>query len=88
MKLVQKLINEDDDGDDDIEEKAVRIELQEPIGLTFASRYLNLFAKAAPLCNQVQLMMSPNGPLVVEYQIEDYGSIRYYLGQKIDDEEA
>ena len=30
------------------------IDLQEPVSLSFALRYLNSFAKASPLSNQVQ----------------------------------
>ena len=56
--------------------------------LTFALRYLNSFAKATPLAKSVSLKMSPDVPLVVEYQMEeDMGHIRYYLAPKIDEEE-
>ncbi|KAJ8669054.1 hypothetical protein QAD02_000313 [Eretmocerus hayati] len=71
----------------DKEEEAVVIEMQEPVKLTFACRYLNSFVKATPLCAQVKLSMSPDVPLVCEYQIGDIGHIRYYLAPKIDDEE-
>jgi len=66
---------------------AVVIDLQEPVTLTFASRYLNAFAKAAGLSNQVQLSMSQEVPLVVEFKVNDIGHIRYYLAPKIEDEE-
>lgn len=36
---------------------------------------------------QVQLSMSADVPLVVEYRIQDIGHIRYYLAPKIEDEE-
>jgi len=71
----------------DDEKTAVHIDLQEPVTLTFASRYLNNFAKAAGLSDQVVLSMSPEVPLVVEFKIEDIGYIRYYLAPKIEDEE-
>lgn len=32
------------------------IDLQEPVSLSFALRYLNSFAKASPLSNQVQTL--------------------------------
>ena len=35
---------------------------------------------------QVSLSMSPDVPLVVEYNIGDIGHIRYYLAPKIEDE--
>ncbi|KAG8337458.1 proliferating cell nuclear antigen [Homalodisca vitripennis] len=72
----------------DKEEEAVTIEMQEPVTLTFACRYLNSFTKATPLSNQVTLSMSADVPLVVEYKIGDIGHIRYYLAPKIEDEDA
>lgn len=73
--------------DADNEEDAVIVNMQEPVKLTFSCRYLNCFVKAGPLCNQVQLSMSDDVPLVCEYKIGDIGHIRYYLAPKIDDEE-
>ncbi|KAK9511553.1 hypothetical protein O3M35_000187 [Rhynocoris fuscipes] len=71
----------------DKEEEAVTIEMQEPVTLTFACRYLNSFTKATPLSPQVQLSMSADVPLVVEYKIGDFGHIRYYLAPKIEEED-
>ena len=39
----------------DKEENAVTIEMQEPVTLTFASRYLNSFTKATALSNVVSI---------------------------------
>jgi len=47
----------------DKEEEAVTIEMQEPVVLTFALRYLNFFTKATPLSPQVCLSMSADVPL-------------------------
>lgn len=71
----------------DKQEEAVIIEMQEPVTLTFACRYLNSFTKASPLSAQVQLSMSADVPLVVEYKVQDLGHIRYYLAPKIEDDE-
>lgn len=60
-------------------EEAVTIDAQQPTTLTFSMKYLNLFAKAAPLSAQIQLSMSVDVPLMVEYEIPDHGYIRYYL---------
>jgi len=72
----------------DKEEEAVTIEMQEPVTLTFACRYLNMFTKATCLAPQVSLSMSPDVPLVVEYKIGDIGHVRYYLAPKIEDEDS
>jgi len=72
----------------DKEEEAVIVDMQEPVTLTFACRYLNMFTKASPLSPQVSLSMSPDVPLVVEYAIGDIGHIRYFLAPKIEDEDS
>ena len=68
------------------EEEAVVVDVQEPVELNFALRYLTLFSKATPLGPTVTLSMSPDIPIVVEYTIENMGYIRYYLAPKIDEE--
>jgi proliferating cell nuclear antigen len=70
------------------EEDNVSIEMQEPVELTFALRYLNFFTKATSLGSRVILSMSPEVPVVVEYPIgENFGHIKYYLAPKIDEDE-
>jgi len=71
----------------DKKDEAITIELQEPVQLTFALKYLNFFTKATSLSNTVCLSLSKEVPLVVEYRIEDLGYIRYYLAPKIEDEQ-
>lgn len=70
----------------DKEDDAVVIDMQEPVELNFALRYLTLFTKATALGPTVTLSMSPDIPIVVEYPIETYGYIRYYLAPKIDED--
>ncbi|XP_054982990.1 proliferating cell nuclear antigen-like [Sorex araneus] len=71
----------------DKEEEAATIDMNEPVQLTFALRYLNFFTKAPPLSSTVTLSMSADVPLVVEYKIADMGHLKYYLDPKIEDEE-
>ncbi|CAK1553429.1 unnamed protein product [Leptosia nina] len=71
----------------DKEDEAVIIEMDEPVTLTFACQYLNYFTKATSLSPQVQLSMSADVPLVVEYRIPDIGHIRYYLAPKIEEDD-
>ena len=66
------------------------IELQEPVSLTFALRYLNFFTKAAPMSESVSLSLSKEVPLATEFTIGgdvEIGHLRYYLAPKVDDEE-
>uniref|UniRef100_A0A6U0TM54 DNA sliding clamp PCNA n=1 Tax=Polytomella parva TaxID=51329 RepID=A0A6U0TM54_9CHLO len=66
-------------------EEHTRIQLNEAVSLTFALRYLNNFAKATPLASQVKLSLAKDIPIVVEYQINDIGFLKYYLAPKIED---
>ena len=72
----------------DEQDDATIIQLEEPISLTFALKYLNFFAKATSLSGSVTLRMTDEAPLVVEYLIDDMGYLRYYLAPKIEDNES
>lgn len=64
----------------------VIIDMETPVELNFALRYLNFFTKATSLSDHVIIQMSPEVPVVVEYPIGDAGSIRFYLAPKIEEE--
>lgn len=72
----------------DKETDRVNLQIDSPVKLTFALRYLNMFNKAVSLSNQVSLNMSEENPLMVEYKIEELGSLRFYLAPKISDDES
>lgn len=61
------------------EEKTVTIVSQEPVSAHFTIDNLLLMIRGTPLNAQVQLALSPDYPLVVEYRIPGYGHMRYYL---------
>jgi proliferating cell nuclear antigen len=69
------------------QEERTLIDLNEPVSLTFALRYLNSFTKATTLSPVVALKLSKELPVVVEYRVADFGYVRYYLAPKIEDEE-
>ncbi|CAH3151835.1 unnamed protein product [Porites evermanni] len=71
----------------DKEEDQVSIELNEPVELTFALRYLNFFTKASPLSNTVTMSLKDDVPLVLDYRIGEMGNLKYYLAPKIDEDE-
>ncbi|KAJ1410862.1 Proliferating cell nuclear antigen, PCNA [Sesbania bispinosa] len=68
-------------------EEATVIEMNEPVCLTFALRYMNSFTKATPLSDTVTISLSSELPVVVEYKIAEMGYVRFYLAPKIDEEE-
>merc|ERR1712227_925012 len=73
--------------DSDKPEDKVSLSVLEPVTATFALRYLVTFAKAAPLCGQVELGLGPDAPLLVKYDLEtgDNGFMQFYLAPKIDE---
>jgi proliferating cell nuclear antigen len=68
------------------EEEHVVIEMEEPVELNFALRYLNFFTKATPLSRKVMISMSPGLPIVVEYPIDQIGHVKYYLAPKVEED--
>ena len=69
------------------EEEQVVIDMEEPVELQFALRYLNFFTKATPLSGSVVLSMSPDVPIVVEYPIGDMGHMKFFLAPKLNDDD-
>lgn len=69
------------------EEDRVIIDMEEPVELNFALRYLNFFTKASPLSGVVTLSMSADMPIVVEYGIGDNGHVRFFLAPKLDEDD-
>lgn len=51
--------------DNDKDTERVNLMVDQPVKLTFALRYLNIFNKAVALSNQVSLHMSEENPLMV-----------------------
>ena len=68
-------------------DETVNIELNEPVVLSFALRYLNFFTKATTLSSSVILSFKAENPLVVEYRIREFGDLKFYLAPKIEDDE-
>jgi len=56
------------------------------VELSFALRYLNFFTKAAPLSDNVELVLTADRPLIVRFHLNDgNGKIQYYLAPKVDE---
>lgn len=73
-------------GGDEKGKGKVEIVMNEEVELSFALRYLNFFAKATPLSNQVILSMSPDLPMVIDYPIGEAGKLAFYLAPKVEEE--
>ncbi|KAH0876830.1 hypothetical protein HID58_064224 [Brassica napus] len=72
-----------DIGTANIPEDAIVIEMNEPVSLSFALRYMNSFTKATPLSDTVTISLSSELPVVVEYKVAEMG---YYLAPKIEED--
>ncbi|GAB4831874.1 hypothetical protein Ancab_005889 [Ancistrocladus abbreviatus] len=68
-------------------EDATIVEMQQPVMLTFALKYVNTFTKATSLSGQVTISMSADMPMVIEYKIAEMGYIRFYLAPKLEEDE-
>lgn len=69
------------------ESECICLDVEDPVRLSFALRYLNCFAKAAPLCDTVKLSLSDAVPMVISFNIEtaEKGHLNFYLAPKIDE---
>ena len=65
-------------------ESDYRIELEKPTQGEYPLAYLTQFTKVSGLSPYTELKMAEGQPLVVEYKIEDFGKMQYFLAPKID----
>ena len=67
-------------------EDQVTIVSDEEVSCSYGLQYLNSFAKASSLSGIVTLNISTKFPLMIEYEMEDIGFIKFYLAPKMDEE--
>ncbi|KAL6609505.1 hypothetical protein ACP70R_039474 [Stipagrostis hirtigluma subsp. patula] len=65
------------------EATATVVTMQAPVSMTLDLKYMNCFAKASTLFNQVKICLSTTQPLMVECKIGQMGYIRYFVAPKI-----
>eukprot|EP01083_Nonionella_stella_P010336 29452_1 len=68
-------------------QEQVVIDCVEEISQQFALRYLNFFTKATPLSSKVIISMSPDTPLVVEYEVSEKRDREEDEGSEVEDEQ-
>ena len=64
-----------------------KIETDNAVNLAFALRYLNMFTKAASIAQQVNLFLSKEYPLMVQYKMAELGVLKFYLAPRISDDD-
>ena len=60
-----------------------KIETDTNVNLAFALRYLNMFTKASSIGQQVNLYLSKEFPLMVQYKLAELGVLKFYLAPRI-----
>jgi proliferating cell nuclear antigen len=68
-------------------EDQIEIGCDEVVNSNYGLQYLNSFAKASSLSSHVTLNMSNQFPLMIQYDIENMGYVKFYLAPKMDDED-
>ncbi|GME71750.1 unnamed protein product [Ambrosiozyma monospora] len=72
--------------DMDQPDESIRIDLNQPVNLTFGAKYLNDIVKASTLSPTVTIKLTDKAPALFEYRLPS-GYLRYYLAPKFEDEE-
>ena len=74
------------------EDDRVILDIDEPVNLSFAlryllkfdhTRYLNMFNKASSISESVVLYLSSESPLAVEFKIKNLGTLKFFLAPKV-----
>jgi proliferating cell nuclear antigen len=66
--------------------ECIKIDVDETVTNSFSLTFLNQFTRASSLSETVNLYMSENTPLVVDFPISDFGSLKFYLAPKLNEE--
>ena len=64
----------------------IKIDVDDTVVNNFSLTFLNQFTRASSLSESVNLYMSENTPLVVEFPIGDIGSLKFYLAPKLNED--
>lgn len=70
----------------DTSEQSLKIDLHDGSCSGFALRYLVYFTKATALSSTVTLTLTNDQPIIVQYDIDKLGYIRYFLAPKVEED--
>ena len=73
-------------GNNEDADASCSVQVNEEVDQQFALRYLNMFNKASGLSNFTTLCMHPDTPLVVDFDMEAYGHLKFFLAPKISED--
>jgi proliferating cell nuclear antigen len=83
----EKSEKEDEKEGEDENLSRIVFKVEEPCQTIYSLRYMNMFAKAAPLSNHVRLSVSSELPIIVKFPLEEEerGHLSFFLAPKIDE---
>lgn len=67
-------------------DESVRIDMNQPVNLTFGAKYLNDIVKASTLSSTITIKLTDKAPALFEFKLPS-GYLRYYLAPKFEDDE-
>lgn len=72
---------------DEKEEGSIIIKCEEEVNSLYGLSYLNNFAKANSLSNSVEICLSSQFPMMISYDIDNVGFMKFFLAPKMEGEE-
>jgi len=73
--------------EDDEDSNRIDITVKEKVNVHFSIKYLVNFTKASTISDRVRISLCNRVPIVVEYDIQQSGYLRFYLAPKIDEDQ-
>ena len=70
------------------ESSNIKLKVSEIIEQQFSVRYLNFFAKACPVSDNVDLYLGENMPFKIMFEIQPDEFIAFYLAPKVDSDNS
>lgn len=67
-------------------DNSIKIDMNQPVDLSFGAKYLNDIVKAASLSSTITIKLTDKAPALFEFKLPS-GYLRYYLAPKFDDED-
>lgn len=67
-------------------DESIKIDMNQPVNLTFGAKYLNDIVKASTLSSTITIKLTDKAPALFEFKLPS-GYLRYYLAPKFEDEE-
>ncbi|OHT16054.1 proliferating cell nuclear antigen [Tritrichomonas foetus] len=69
-------------------DEEVVVDVSEGCRVSYALRYLKAISAASSLSPRVSLSFSPHFPLLVEYELNEGGFVRFYLAPKVEEDDT